>query len=45
MLSEVQFERPTKQLKQDLEANLGDSRVISSLGKLVTNESVCQSFS
>lgn len=39
--SEIQFQSPAKKLKKDLKANFGDSRVVTALGKLITNEGIC----
>lgn len=40
LLSQVNLERPPKQLEQHLEARLGDRRVITPLGQLIADERV-----
>jgi len=41
MGSEVQFQSSTKQFKKNLEANLGDRRIVTTFGELVPNKCVC----
>lgn len=41
MRAQIQLKRASKQLEQDLKADLCDGWIIAALGQLVANESVC----